>query len=235
MPLVFTNTNNATSGGIKILVYSIAGAGKTFLLKSYPNASQDLVILSTEKGMLSIQGTNIRVLEIGCYDDLQAAYDWLTNQQNMSTYTGIAIDSLTEIGEQVLAKAKGIYKDQRQAYVDLADKTVELIKKFRDLSGKHVIMTAKIGNIKEDITGAVKYFPVMPGQKLTNALPYLFDEVFYLGLHTDLQSNKTTRYLQTSPDHQVTAKDRSGKLNSYEQADLSLIFNKIINGVTSNG
>lgn len=236
MGLKFSNTNDVTGNGVKLLIYSISGAGKTFLLKSFPNAQNDLVIVSTEKGLLSIQGTNIRVLEVGCYDDLQEAYNWLTNTANTPTYKGVGIDSLTEIGEQILAKAKVMYKDQRQAYVELADKTVELIKKFRDLQGKHVIMTAKIGNYKEELTGAVKYFPVMPGVKLTNSLPYLFDEVFYLGLHTDVQSNKTTRFLQTAPDNQVTAKDRSGRLSSYEPADLSTILGKILyNGVATNG
>jgi len=229
MALKITNTNEVASNGIKIIVYGIAGSGKTSLLATVPR----IVIVSAEKGLLSIVGTGIPVLLIESYEDLEEAYQWLINPANSQYFDAIGLDSLTEIGEVVLAKAKSLYKDQRLAYTELADKTISLIKKFRDINNKHVILICKIENYKEDLTGITKYFPSMPGVKLTNRIPYLVDEVFYLGLKTDLQSGQTQRYIQTQPDHQVVAKDRSGKLNTYEPPNLGYIINKI-KGV-SNG
>ena len=79
-----------------------------------------------------------------------------------------------------------------------------------------------------------KYFPSVPGNKLTQKLPYLFDEVLYLGVKTDPSTNQSFRFIQTQPDFQVAAKDRSGKLNFTEPPNLGLIINKII-GVQQNG
>lgn len=230
MALKMTTTNEVRTNGIKIILYGISGAGKTSLLATVPR----IIIVSAEKGLLSIAGTGIPVLEIESYEDLEEAYNWLINPANSHHFDSIGLDSLSEIGEVVLAKAKTVYKDQRQAYTDLADKTVGLIKKFRDIQGKNVILVCKVENYKEDLTGAVKYFPSMPGTKLTNRIPYLVDEVFYLGMKTDLQSGKTTRYIQTQPDHQVIAKDRSGRLNMYEPPHLGHIMNKIL-GAQNNG
>ena len=49
-----------------------------------------------------------------------------------------------------------------------------------------------------------------------------FDEVFYLGMDKDNE-----RILITQPSDGVIAKDRSGKLNKSEKADLNLIKEKI--------
>ena len=74
----------------------------------------------------------------------------------------------------------------------------------------------------------------MPGNKLTQKLPYLFDEVLYLGVKTDPATNQTWRYIQTQPDFQVAAKDRSGKLAFMEPPHLGKLIDKI-NGVQPNG
>lgn len=224
MALVFTNTNKIDEIYVKILIYGISGAGKTFSLATVPN----LVIISSEKGLLTLAGYNINVMAISSFEDLVQAYNILSDPAKRGSIKAVAIDSLTEIGEVILAKAKKEFKDQRQAYVDLADKTTDVIKKFRDLDGLHVIMVAKIANYKEDLTGYVKYFPAMPGTKLANNLPYLFDEVFYLGLQHNRETNETVRYFQTAADDQVTAKDRSGALNRYEPVHLGNIIEKII-------
>jgi hypothetical protein len=70
---------------------------------------------------------------------------------------------------------------------------------------------------------------MMPGQKLGPQLPYLFDEVFHMGVASDPQGKKY-RYLQTEADLQHDAKDRSGLLDAYEAPDLTAIFNKIRGG-----
>lgn len=231
MALKFSTTNTVLYNGIKILIYGISGVGKTTLITTLPKP----IILSAEQGLLSIAGSNIPVITIETIQDLEDAYVWCTDPRNSHLFDSIALDSITEIGEQVLEVAKTKVKDARLAYVELADKMIRIIKKFRDIKGKHVIMLAKIGTNKEELTGAVKYFPDMPGTKLTQRLPYLFDEVLFMGIKTDVTTGKSWRFIQSQPDFQVIAKDRSGKLDNLEPPDLGILIGKMTNGVTTNG
>ncbi len=230
MALKFSNTNDVHQNGVKALVYGIAGAGKTTLAATL----QRPIIISAENGLLSIAGSNIGVIEVESFEDLKDAYQWCVNPTNQQYFDAIFIDSISDIAEQVLLYAKTKVKDARLAYTELGDKLIDIIKDFRDIKGKHVIMIAKIETAKEELTGVTKYFPAVPGNKLTQKLPYLFDEVLYLGVKTDPTTNQTWRYIQTQPDFQVAAKDRSGKLAFMEQPHLGNLINKI-NGVQPNG
>lgn len=226
----FSNTNDVHNNGVKALVYGIAGAGKTTLATTLPRP----IIISAENGLLSIAGSGIGVIEVENFEDLKQAYQWCVNPANQTYFDSIMLDSISEIAEQILLFAKTKVKDARLAYTDLSDRLIDIIKDFRDIKGKHVIMTAKIESAKEELTGVTKYFPSVPGNKLTQKLPYLFDEVLYLGVKTDPSTNQSFRFIQTQPDFQVAAKDRSGKLNFTEPPNLGLIINKII-GVQQNG
>ena len=95
-------------------------------------------------------------------------------------------------------------------------------------SGKHIYMSAKQESIKDETAGITLYGPSMPGSKLGGQLPYLFDEVFKLGLGRTTEGVEY-RYLQTRPDFQSDAKDRSGTLDAMEQPDLTHIINKVLN------
>lgn len=53
------------------------------------------------------------------------------------------------------------------------------------------------------------------------------DEVFALRNDRDNEGN-VTRYFQTAPDFQWVAKDRSGRLDQFEPADMGHIISKII-------
>ena len=226
----FSNTNDVHNNGVKALVYGIAGAGKTTLATTLPRP----IIISAENGLLSIAGSGIGVIEVENFEDLKQAYQWCVNPTNQTHFDSIMLDSISEIAEQILLFAKSKVKDARLAYTDLSDRLIDIIKDFRDIKGNHVIMTAKIESAKEELTGVTKYFPSVPGNKLTQKLPYLFDEVLYLGVKTDPSTNQSFRFIQTQPDFQVAAKDRSGKLNFTEPPNLGLIINKII-GVQQNG
>jgi hypothetical protein len=87
-------------------------------------------------------------------------------------------------------------------------------------------MTCKMESSKDELSGMVKWGPSMPGQKLGPQLPYLFDEVFRLGVGKGADG-KEFRFVQTQPDLQYEAKDRSGALQSMEYPHLGAIFAKI--------
>lgn len=239
MALEFTTTSVASAvAGVKVLIYSPSGLGKTVMCATAPAP----LLLSAESGLLSLKKKNIErlyganqpgicydipVIQIRTVDDLTAAYNWIITSPDAQQFQTVCIDSLSEIGEVVLNNAKRQVKDPRQAYGELIEKMETTIRLFRDLPGKHVYMSAKMEPSKDDMTGVIKYGPSMPGSKLGQKLPYFFDEVFRLGVNKDAQGI-SYRFLQTQPDIQFEAKDRSGSLAAMEQPNLTHLFNTIL-------
>ena len=199
--------------GVKFLVYGQAGAGKTSLIPTLPKP----VVLSAEAGLLSIADADVPYLEIKTMADLTEAYEWLLADKE---FRSVAIDSISEIAEVVLATEKTTAKDPRQAYGAMSDTVAAMIRGFRDLPGKHVYMSAKLEKSADEM-GKVHYAPSMPGNKAGQALPYQFDGVFALRVEAN------ERALMTGTDGLWQAKDRSGKLDQWEPPHLGDIIAKI--------
>ena len=242
---LFAADNISEGHGVKVLVFSRAGIGKTCLTATAPNP----VLISAESGVLSLRKANLErvfgigdpsitytvpVIQIQSLDDLIEAEVWARTSAEAGQFQTVCLDSITEIAENVLSNAKKTKNDQgklmdpRQAYGKLIEQMTDVIKAFRDLSGKHVYMSAKEERIKDESTGVTLTGPAMPGSKLGPALSYLFDEAFYLGIGKDSQTQKPYRFLRTCPDHNIDAKDRSGALDELEYPHLGNIFNKIM-------
>lgn len=224
MALQFSTTDQlGTAHGIKCLVYSRAGIGKTRLCATAPAP----IIFAAEAGLLSLRRVSLPAAQIRSLADVHEAYRWITQSAEARQFATICLDSITEIAEVVLAAAKKGEKDPRRAYNTLLDEMIEAVRAFRDIPGKHVYMSAKLEPIVDGATGMISYGPSMPGRKLGPGLPYYFDEVFFLGT-AKLQTGEEYRYLQTQPDMQHEAKDRSGVLDIYEPPDLNHVFQKIV-------
>lgn len=224
MAIVLTTTKKAT-GFVKALVFGEAGMGKTVLCATAPNP----IIISAEAGLLSIADHDIPVIEVKTVQDVMDAYQWVTEDPAAKQFETICLDSITEIAEVLLTQYKREEKDPRKAYGRINDDMSELIRKFRDLKGKHVYFSCKMSRKEDGDSGIVSYKPAMPGNTLINNLPYFFDEVLALRIGK-LPSGKEFRYLQTQPELQWPAKDRSGCLEKMEKPDLSYIFDKIAQG-----
>lgn len=221
MAISLLNTNALHTNGVKLLVYGQAGAGKTSLIPTLPNP----VILSAEGGLLSIQEANLPYIEISNMADLTEAYTWLSESKEGQSFDSVAIDSISEIAEVVLNYERKLTKDPRQAYGAMQEQMADLIRSFRDISGKHVLMTAKLEKSQDEM-GRILYAPSMPGNKTGQALPYFFDEVLALRVEKDADGN-TQRALMCDSDGLWSAKDRSGKLSAWEAPDLGAIITKI--------
>jgi hypothetical protein len=221
MAIQLKRTKEATAQAVKLLVYGQAGAGKTSLIPTLPTP----VILSAEGGLLSIADTNLPFIEITSMDDLREAYKWLTSSTEAAEFESVALDSISEIAEVVLNAEKKINKDPRAAYGAMQEQMADIIRGFRDLPGKHVYMSAKLEKTQDEM-GRVLYAPSMPGNKTGQSLPYFFDEVLALRVEKDAEG-MTRRALMTDGDGLWLAKDRSGKLEVWEDADLGDIIRKI--------
>lgn len=223
MPLNFTTTNQAAlTNGCKLLVYADSGVGKTVLCATAPAP----FLVSAEGGELSLRNVAIPMARIHNVNDLMDVYQWCASSHEARQFQTICIDSLSEIGEVVLNNAKAQVKDPRQAYGELIEKMESAIRAFRDLPF-HVYMSAKQEPLKDEMTGVVKYGPSMPGAKLAQKLPYYFDFVLRMGIGKTAEG-QLYRFLQTQPDLQYIAKDRSGVLDAVEYPDLNNIFNKVL-------
>lgn len=221
MTVSIKRTGQLSQGSVKLLVYGQAGAGKTTLIQTLP----DPIVLSAEAGLLSIQDANIPYIEINTMDDLQKAYSWLTTSPDAAEFKSIALDSISEVAEVVLAYELSRNKDGRAAYGELNKVMAEIIRSFRNIPDKHVYMSAKLEKAQDEM-GRMLYSPSMPGKTLSQQLPYFFDEVLALRVEKDAEGN-TQRALMCDSDGLWTAKDRSGKLSVWEAPDLGEIITKI--------
>ncbi len=223
MSITMTTTHEqARTQGIKMLVHGPAGAGKTRLCATTGD-HPSTIILSAEAGLLSLRGTDIDVAIINRLDDMRFALDYLRAGDG-EKYRWVCIDSLSEIAERVLHEELDKTKDPRKAYGEMASVMFRLIKAFRDLPGRHVLMTCKTERV--DGGGSLLWAPNLPGKQLSQGISYLFDEVFALRAQAK-DDGGAIQYLQTVNDGYYEAKDRSGALDAAEPANLAHIVNKI--------
>jgi hypothetical protein len=143
---------------------------------------------------------------------------------SMSSF-GDAFDLKKCCMEVVLNHEKKIAKDPRQAYGAMQEQMYDIIRAFRDIDGKHIYFTAKCEKTADE-SGRILYAPSMPGNKTGQALPYFFDEVLALRVEKDAEG-VAQRALMCDSDGIWQAKDRSGKLDTWEAPDLSAIIAKI--------
>lgn len=221
MAISIKRTNDIKSNGLKILVYGMAGAGKTTLCATLPQP----IVLSAEGGLLSLQHEDLPYIEIKSMSDLMEAYEWATTSAEAKDYQSIALDSISEIAEVCLNYEKKQTKDPRQAYGAMQEQMADIIRGFRDIDGKNIYFSAKCEK-SQDQEGSILYSPSMPGNKTGQSLPYFFDEVLALRVEKDAEGN-TQRALMCDSDGLWQAKDRSGRLDPWEAPDLGDLIKKI--------
>lgn len=222
-------------GGLKILIHGKAGAGKTTL---FATTADTVLLVSAESGLLSLQDVpkkiqdRIKVTEVTSLGELEEIHEALVSYAEEDPdnlpFKWIGLDSITEIAEAFLSKAKSEAKDPRQAYGMVQDEIGKILRSFRDLAsyGYNVVMSCKMERIKDEEIGRFIFMPMMPGTKLGQSIPYLFDEVFALRVEKG-EDGADYRVLQTSADANYEAKDRSGRLDKFEKPSLRHIEKKI--------
>jgi len=228
MAIKFTTTKQS-SDYIRCIVYGPSGIGKTMMAKTAPAP----VIISSENKLISLKDEEIPVIQVHDHIDLEEAYNFLVTNKKAAGFKTIVLDSISDIAEVVLEYFRKNPVDgnthPQAAYGSLAEVLLPLIKKFRDIPNRHVYFIAKAKRIKDEYTGVTSWNPMMPGQQLGPALPYLFDFVFAMRMG-ETDKGVKYRYLQTEGDIQWLAKGIE-TLNAIEEPNLIKIFNKAL-GVT---
>ena len=223
MAIDFKNPADAVlEQGLKILLYGAAGSGKTVTCAT---TGESTLIISAEAGLLSIKDApgDIKIVEVSTSAQVEEVLDYL---EQKGTPAWVCIDSISEIGEIILAEEMSKTKNGIKAYGELAIISTALIKRFRALHC-NVVMTAKLERTKDD--AAVLYGPSMPGQRMSQQIPYFFDLVCAMRVgHHPKDSEKMLREIQTNRDGQWEAKDRSGKLGIFEPQNLAELKKKIL-------
>jgi hypothetical protein len=200
-----------------------AGAGKTFSTQSMPGK---VLVISAEAGLLSIKDApNVSAIEVSNYDDLREVYAALKSGELV--YDSVCLDSVSEISEILLVHEKGRNKDGRMAYQNVSEAVTSLMRSFRDLD-MHVLFLCKEG--KENNDGVFFFGPKMASKPLGDAITYFFDEVLALRVIEDQDDDGNpvaARWLQTRIGQGYTAKDRSGKLEAFEEPNLTALITKL--------
>ena len=204
MAINIQNTNDMKVDSVKCVIYGGAGVGKTRMCASAPNP----IIISAEEGLLSLAEVDCDYVEIKTLKQLDEAYKHFKADNNYDT---ICLDSLSEICEVLLQECLPNYKDPRQAYNEMAQAAMPLIRKFRQIKGKHTVFSSKLIRVQDEESGNVTEELFIPGRVIPNQVPYMVDELFCLQV-----DRKNVPFLQTSPDRMRFCKDRSGALEVKE-------------------
>jgi hypothetical protein len=225
---------------LKMLVYGPSKAGKTYLAKTTGAPDQTLIV-SAEPGLVTLKGVRLPVVQVETLAQVDALCGWL--QQQAGRYRWLIVDSLSEIAEKCLEEELarpgrgGKKRHGQEAYGSMGSRMQPVVRRLRDMP-MNVVMLAKQDDVEhaegEGDRRRVWYTfrPLVPGNVLKKALPYMFDLVLALRVfdgQPDGQGRPTLeRRLQTFPHQGFEAGDRSGVLEQYEPPDLAAIERKIL-------
>ncbi|QTD79428.1 putative structural protein [Escherichia phage vB_EcoM_fHy-Eco03] len=211
----------------KVVIYGQSGVGKTSMARTLPREST--LIVDAEGGLMSIADADIDTTKIKTFQDILDLYKWLTENPGAKKYKHLVFDSLSDVAEVCLEYEKTQVNDKRQAYGAVADKMMYIMRQFRDLPFS-IAYICKLEKNKDEVSGAMLYSPLMPGQQLPKQLPYLVDAVLAMRMSAPDNDGNSARYVQTQPDFQWDAKCRNAPgrtLDKHEPADLGWIYSKL--------
>lgn len=213
------------------LVVGPSGIGKTSLVRTLPEPEDHILLISAESGLACLDGTDIDVVEVDPSSptkSLEEIYDFLQSDEAKAKYKYVFVDSLTEIGQLVVAELKkdqhyGQPKNALALWGKYSELMTMIIKSYRDMSNYSVIFTC-LDAVEKDGLEKFESFNIQ-GSSIKNSIKAWFDLVLFYKVYKDEEGSH--RKLVTDIAEAPLSKDRTGKLDSYENADLSAIINKI--------
>jgi hypothetical protein len=256
LSIITASERLAQNKGVKALVVGPPGVGKTSLLKTLPPESVLLMDLEDGDMAVADfacdkmeprtwpECRNLACLLAGPNPALppnepysQAHYDKCVEtygEINLSKYDTVFVDSLTVASrwcftwckQQPFSFNKKGDPDLLGTYGGVGREMVAFATQLQHIKDKNVVLTA-IQDVKEDDFGRKSFVMQMEGSKAGRDIPGIVDVV--LAYNFVQFEDKTRRAFVTTPDnpHGFPSKDRSGKLDTYEQPHLGKLFDKI--------
>ena len=183
----------------------------------------------------------------GHYQHLSQTYPDLV--QMIAGKRIIFVDSITDLTRQAMAWAKTRPEafsdktgkpDTRGAYGLLAREVIGLLKHLQHAPGRTVIFVGILERITDEMNRVI-WQPQMEGGKAARELPGILDQMMVLGLFSPETGPDGATALRHDPDKGnarrlvcragnpwgLPAKDRSGRLDLTEPADLGALLSKI--------
>ncbi len=216
---ILNTSKISAKDGIKTLVYGPSGVGKTRLALT----AQNPFIFSAEKGLLSLRSASVPYVDISSYDQMKEAYRWFVGSNEAKSIGCLFLDSLTEIAQVILSEEMKSNKDPRKAYGAMQNSVYDLIRNFRDMKGRNIVLICWEQLIEQGLNK--KAVPVIPSEKLLAALPYFWDLVLHHH-HGRTATGIVYQAFHTKDSDWWTAKDRGGMLDEIEEPHLGKLFIK---------
>lgn len=204
------------------MLYGAPKVGKTRLIPTSDNP----IVISTDNGLSSIRGNNIPFINCTNWKECQEALKWAV-AEGCKKYASLWIDDFTEMANMKLLETMSRVKHGQQAYGEMADEMLALIRLLRQVRGATVYMICKEERIQDNELRLI-YAPVIPGKAANGMLSYLVGQVYRMEHYTDQNTGQVFEVLRTKRTPTIEAGDRSGKLAELELANIGQIYRKIM-------
>lgn len=221
------STNDSQTQLHKVLLYAVAGFGKTTQARYYAAKYGKGLILSGEGGLLSLSDAELEYVPFtsfdGKHDPNAGVYSFVgiakmlrSEDFRQSGYRWLMVDSLTEVSELCMSELDVKFASSKNGFEKWGEYERVMIgwlKMLRDLP-VHVLVTALLAS-EEDDNGAQVHRPMVRMRKVQQHLPGIFDHVF-AGVRRTVETPeggapKIERWLVTDGYRGYTAKSRDPK------------------------
>lgn len=219
--------------GVKSILYGKPGTGKTPMINTAPRP----LLLACEAGLKSMSQSTVPTFEGFTPEAVDEFFKWFFGSNEAAQFDTLAIDSGSQLAENILTRELKKQKDGRKAYGELSINVMEHFNKLYFLPQKHIVVICKqmqqeVGKTVVQQGGAFvvemtyQAQPYFPGQDLNIKVPHLFDEILHASYVQMPGMTKPVCAIRTSPTSEILARDRSGMLAELEPPDLTALFNK---------
>jgi hypothetical protein len=192
--------------------------------------------------MSIVDGARPTIIEVDSWSKLTRVYeflakkDWKTLAEKLSTdvleYKSVMIDSGTELEyvlRQEVVREGGSLSEvpEQQHYLKTQERFRRMYRKFRDLPGISLVVTAGVRELKDDVGGIIKLYPDFQ-PALCHDLLRMTDEIFFMGVKQE--DKQWIHVLQTHLTNKIVARDRSSRLDAVIKGE-KLYFKDIVEKV----
>lgn len=215
--------------GINALIYGPARVGKTRLVLTAPNP----VMISTERGALSLNDAD-HIPCVNAHDpkSIEEVFTWVFDSNEIKNFDTLFVDSVTAITEIYLKselekKSKSGAKVHGQvAYGEMGRKTLNITWNLLSVRNLNIVLIAK----EEESISEEKRIkqPYFEGKLLDTKIPYDYNEILRLDNYRIPGFQSPTLALKCKGDFSAIAGDRSGKLENFEEPNLTKLFKKCL-------